>query len=78
MMQSLLIGECFGMVSFGTISGLSGVFSVSGASIGPTIAGLIYDATQDYRIAFILFAVASLLAMVAVFFARPPSRVAAP
>ncbi|MFH0786852.1 MAG: MFS transporter [Pseudomonadota bacterium] len=78
MMQSLLIGECFGMVSFGTISGLSGVFSVSGASIGPTIAGLIYDATQDYRIAFVLFAVASLLAMVAVFFARPPSRVAAP
>ena len=72
MMQSLLIGECFGMVSFGTISGLSGMFSVTGAAFGPMIAGLIYDATRDYRIAFTLFALASLPAMVAVFFARPP------
>ena len=73
MLQSLLIGECFGMVSFGTISGLSGMFSVTGAAFGPTIAGLIYDATQDYRIAFTIFAGASLLAMAAVFFARPPA-----
>jgi MFS family permease len=72
MLQSLLIGECFGMVSFGTISGLSGVFSVSGASIGPTIAGLIFDSTRDYGAAFSIFSVAGLLAMAAVFFARPP------
>ncbi|MBI5583408.1 MAG: MFS transporter [Deltaproteobacteria bacterium] len=72
MMQSLLIGECFGMVSFGTISGLSGMFSLTGAAFGPVIAGLIFDAAKDYRIAFTIFAGASLLAMVAVFFARPP------
>jgi MFS family permease len=53
---------------------LAGLFSVSGAAFGPVIAGLIYDATQDYRIAFTIFAAASLLAMVAVFFARPPVR----
>lgn len=74
MMQSLLIGECFGMVSFGTISGLSGMFSVTGAAFGPMIAGLIYDATRDYRIAFTIFALASLLAIGAVFFARPPQQ----
>jgi sugar phosphate permease len=72
MMQSLLIGECFGMVSFGTISGLSGMFSLTGAAFGPMIAGLIFDTAQDYRIAFTIFAGASFLAMAAVFFARPP------
>jgi MFS family permease len=77
MLQPLLIGECFGLVSFGTITGLAGLFSVSGAAFGPVIAGLIYDATRDYRIAFTIFAAASLLAMVAVFFARPPVRLSA-
>jgi MFS family permease len=74
MMQSLLIGECFGMVSFGTVSGLSGLFSMTGAAFGPLLAGLIFDATRDYRIAFTLFAGASLLATAAIFFARPPER----
>lgn len=78
MMQSLLIGECFGMVSFGTIMGLSGLFSMLGAAFGPAIAGLIVDATRDYRVAFIIFAVASFLAMVSVFFAKPPAPVAVP
>jgi MFS family permease len=72
MMQSLLIGECFGMVSFAPIAGLSMLFSGLGAALGPAIAGLIYDATEDYRIAFIIFTVTSLLAIAAVFFARPP------
>jgi sugar phosphate permease len=74
MMQPLLIGECFGMVSFGTISGLSGLFTMLIASLGPAIAGWIFDATQDYRIAFTFFSGASLLAMVLVFFARPPKE----
>ena len=72
MMQSLLIGDCFGMVSFGTIIGFSGLFTQMGASFGPTIAGLIFDATQDYGIAFTIFGIASLSAIVAVFFAIPP------
>jgi len=74
MMQSLIIGECFGLVSFATVSGAVGLFVSSGAAIGPTIAGLIYDATQSYRIAFIIFAIVSILAMSAVFFAKPPNR----
>jgi sugar phosphate permease len=74
MLQSLLIGECFGMVSFGTISGLAGVFSVSGASIGPMIAGLIFDATLDYRAAFTIFSAAGFLGMATVYFAKPPLK----
>ena len=72
MMQSLLVGDCFGMVSFGTMIGFSGLFTQVGASFGPIIAGLIFDATQDYRIAFTIFGIASLSAIVAVFFAKPP------
>jgi MFS family permease len=72
MMQSLLVGDCFGMVSFGTIIGFSGLFTQVGSSFGPTIAGLIFDATQDYRIAFTIFGMTSLSAVVAVFFAKPP------
>ena len=74
MMQSLIIGECFGMVSFGTISGLAGVFAMSGAALGPALAGWIYDATQSYTVAFTIFGAASILATVAVFFAKPPRR----
>jgi hypothetical protein len=67
MMQSLLIGECFGMFSFGTIFGLSGLFSGVGSSVGPVIAGSIFDATHDYGIAFTIFGAASMLAMVTSF-----------
>jgi MFS family permease len=72
MMQSLLVGECFGMVSFGRIIGFSGLFTQLGAAFGPTIAGHIFDATHDYRIAFTIFGMGSLSAIAAVFFAKPP------
>jgi sugar phosphate permease len=72
MMQSLIIGECFGLVSFGTVAGLAGLFSLSGAAFGPAIAGVIYDMTQSYQVAFFIFAVAGLLACVTIHFARPP------
>ena len=74
MMQSLIIGECFGLVSFGTVSGSVGLFVSSGAAIGPTIAGVIYDATHSYQKAFIIFAAVSLMAMLAIFFAKPPRK----
>ncbi len=72
MMQSLIVGECFGMVSFATISGLAGVFGSTGAALGPMIAGIIYDATSSYRIAFLIFSVVSVVASVIIFLARPP------
>jgi MFS family permease len=71
MMQSLIIGECFGLLPFATVSGLAGLFTMSGAAFGPTIAGLIYDAAGSYRIAFTIFAAMSIVAILAIFFARP-------
>ena len=73
MMQSLIIGECFGFVSFATVSGLAGVFTMTGASFGPAVAGIIYDATQSYRTAFTLFAAVSLVAVFIIYFAKPPA-----
>jgi MFS family permease len=72
MMQSLITGECFGLTSFATVSGIAGLFTMSGAAFGPMLAGFIYDATDSYRMAFTIFAVLSLLAMVVIYFARPP------
>jgi MFS family permease len=72
MMLSLITGECFGLVSFGTVSGLAGVFTMSGAAFGPSIAGLIFDATGSYQMAFTIFAAMSVVAIVAIYFAKPP------
>jgi MFS family permease len=71
MMQSLIIGECFGLLSFATVSGLAGLFTMTGAAFGPTIAGLIYDAAQSYRTAFTIFAAMSCVAIVMIYFAKP-------
>jgi cyanate permease len=73
MSQSLIIGECFGLVSFATVSGVAGLFTMSGAALGPTIAGFIYDATQSYQMAFTIFAALSIIAMFVILFAKPPS-----
>ncbi|UCD79604.1 MAG: MFS transporter [Desulfobacterales bacterium] len=71
MMQSLITAECFGLVSFATVSGLAGVFTMSGAAFGPTIAGLIFDATGSYRAAFTIFAAMSAIAILVIYFAKP-------
>ena len=72
MMQSLIIGECFGLVSFATVSGLAGVFTLSGAAFGPSIAGFIFDATGSYQTAFTIFAAMSVVAILVIYFAKPP------
>jgi MFS family permease len=47
LLQSLIIGECFGQVSFGTVFGLAGLFISSLSSFGPMIAGFIYVVHQN-------------------------------
>jgi sugar phosphate permease len=74
MLQSLIIGECFGQVSFGTVFGLAGLFISSVSSLGPMISGFIYDATQSYRIAFSIFAAMSAVATLFLIYAKPPRK----
>jgi MFS family permease len=72
MMLSLITGECFGLVSFATVSGLAGVFTMSGAAFGPSMAGFIFDATGSYQTAFTIFAAMSVVAILMIYFAKPP------
>ena len=58
--------------SFATVSGFAGLFTMSGAAFGPTIAAVIYDAAQSYRAAFTIFAALSMAAIAVIYFARPP------
>jgi MFS family permease len=74
MMQSLITGECFGLVSFATVTGMSGIFISAGAALGPAIAGFIFDITQSYHTAFTIFAAASIMGVVAIVFAKTPER----
>ncbi|MGY6499479.1 MAG: MFS transporter [Acidimicrobiales bacterium] len=74
MMQSLLVGETFGLVSFGTVFGLVGVATQVSSGLGPFAIGLIEDATGGYTAPFTVTAVTTLVAAVVVWFARPPMR----
>ena len=58
---SALIGDIFGIHSIGSIMGMLEIGFGIGAAIGPFIAGIIYDASGSYYIAFLVFAGALLL-----------------
>jgi cyanate permease len=42
--------------------------------VGPVLAGLFYDFTKSYSVAFTIFAVVSLLSALLMFLAKPPVR----
>ena len=72
MIQPLIIGEFFGMVSFGRVSGLVMLFASAGSAFGPLIAGVLFDQTQNYRSGFTITSVNYLLASAIVLLARAP------
>lgn len=53
--------DLFGAYSFGSIMGYSSLLVMFGAAAGPLIAGVLFDVLGDYRLAFGLFGVLSLL-----------------
>jgi sugar phosphate permease len=76
MMQSLLVGEAFGMLSFGSILGLVGVASQATSGLGPFLVGWLEDATGGYATPFLATAGATFVAAGVIWFARPPSAAA--
>jgi cyanate permease len=46
---------------------------MTGAAFGPSIAGFIFDATGSYQMAFTIFAVMSAVAILVIYFAKPPN-----
>jgi sugar phosphate permease len=77
MMQSLLVGEIFGMVSFGAIFGLVSLAGQVGSGLGPIGVGWLNDQTGGYTVPFTVLAMLCYSAAVAVVFARPERSVTA-
>jgi sugar phosphate permease len=71
MMQSLLAGEIFGMVSFGAVFGIISAAGQVGSSAGPILVGQIHDIADGYGVAFVVLAMFAYAAAVIVPFARP-------
>jgi len=76
-LQEPIRADYFGTKAFATIQGMSRSVQTVGTFMGPIIAGIFYDLTKSYMIAFALFAAVSLVAVGAMFLAKPPDRNAA-
>lgn len=61
--RSLLVGEYFGIRSFGTILGMIELFTLPGTAVGQSAAGFLYDLTGSYQLSHILFIGTFLLSM---------------
>jgi len=68
----LLVGEYFGLVSFGKILGLIMISGAIGAATGPVVTGRIFDVTGHYHMAFLVHIAFFATAAVAVNFMRRP------
>ncbi|MBI2766447.1 MAG: MFS transporter [Chloroflexi bacterium] len=71
MMQSLLVGEIFGLVSFGSVYGLISLAGLAGSAAGPVVVGYLRDSTGGYGVPFTVTALLTYLAAAAIVFARP-------
>lgn len=71
MMQALLVGEVFGITSFGTVFGLISLASQIGSGLGPVSVGWLADRTGSYAVPFTAIALATYAAAGAVLFVRP-------
>ena len=69
-----LIADYFGRKSYATIQGFRSSVQMIGIISGPILAGLVYDSTGSYQLAFYMFAVASLVAMLLAILAKPPKQ----
>ena len=67
-----LRADYFGASSFGTIMGISSLIIMIGMSSGAIIAGVLADIFGDFKVAFTLFAVSSVVGSACFFFAKRP------
>ena len=69
-----VVGEYFGRTHYPQIMGFIFPIVISAESIGPFIAGVIYDTTATYTIAFVIIASVSFLGLICAVFLRPPKQ----
>lgn len=70
--MSMLISTNFGLVSYGATFGMIYLVNSIGSALGPLMAGYMYDATNTYHWAFIIFVILYAVAIPAVLVVRRP------
>jgi MFS family permease len=72
-LRSVLQAEYFGLRAFGAIQGMILTVTTLFAFVGPVMAGLMYDATESYRLAFVVLACGPAIAIPLVLTLRAPA-----
>ena len=67
-----IVGEYFGRKNYATIRGYMQFFLIPATLVGPIYAGLVFDITDSYHIAFMSFIVSLMAGIVFIYFARRP------
>jgi len=71
-LRPALLADYFGMKSFGTIFGWVALISMLGGVASPVIAGWIFDVTESYRLAWLIFALTTVPAIPLMLLAKSP------
>jgi len=70
--SSAMLGNYYGANTFPTVMGIAFPVQMIAGAIGPVFAGVIFDATQSYHIAFLIGQVVMVVGTLAVVLATPP------
>jgi len=62
-LEILIVAELFGLKSLGMIYGTIAIFSAIGMTLGPIVAGTIFDMTGNYDWAFLICIILGALAI---------------
>jgi MFS family permease len=68
----VFVGEYYGQANYAQILGVLFTFQIVSQAVGPTIAGVIYDATTAYTMAFLLILILNLAGLICVYMLRKP------
>lgn len=70
-LMSPAVAEIFGLSSHGVIFGTVTFIGTVGGTIGPVMAGYIFDMTGSYQWAFLIFIAASIIGLILTSLLRP-------
>ena len=73
-MSMALRGEFFGRRNFAAIASVTTLVIGLGEIAGPTAAGIIFEETGSFQLAFVAFAIAALVSAIGLLSLRPPRR----
>ena len=73
-LQSLMAIEFFGLSSLGVLLGSFGFSIGLGGSAGPVVTGLLFDISGGYTLAFLIFIVVSVLALISTLWLHPVKK----